>query len=94
MHESDAYYEETLYPLQNGVLSTLAACEAPFYLTGGTALHRHYFGYRYSDDLDLFVNQDAGFDGYTWIVRLPRFVNEAIGSMATRSCAPTNMPGC
>ena len=64
MHESDAYYEETLYPLQNGVLSTLAACEAPFYLTGGTALHRHYFGYRYSDDLDLFVNQNAGFDGY------------------------------
>ena len=31
MHESDAYYEEILYPLQNGVLSTLAACEAPFY---------------------------------------------------------------
>ena len=43
MHESDAYYEEILYPLQNGVLSTLAACEAPFYLTGGTALlHRYY----------------------------------------------------
>ncbi len=62
MQESDAYYEEILYPLQNGVLSTLAACETPFYLTGGTALHRHYFGYRYSDDLDLFVNQDAGFD--------------------------------
>ena len=64
MHESDAYYEETLYPLQNGVLSTLAACEAPFYLTGGTALHRHYFGFRYSDDLDLFVNQDSGFNGH------------------------------
>ena len=46
MHESDAYYEEILYPLQNGVLSTLAACEAPFYLTGGTALHRYYFGFR------------------------------------------------
>ena len=29
MHESDAYYEEILYPLQNGVL-----------WTGGTALHR------------------------------------------------------
>ena len=29
MHESDAYYEEILYPLQNGVLSTLAACEVP-----------------------------------------------------------------
>ena len=49
MHESDAYYEEILYPLQNGVL--LAACEAPFYLTGGTALHRHFFAFRYSDDL-------------------------------------------
>ena len=64
MHESDAYYEETLYPLQSGVLSTLAACEAPFYLTGGTALHRHHFGYRYSDDLDLFVNQDPRFGRY------------------------------
>ena len=39
MHESDNYYEEILYPLQNGVLSTLAACDVPFYLTGGTALH-------------------------------------------------------
>ena len=64
MHESDIYYEEILYPLQNGVLSTLAASKAPFYLTGGTALHRHYFGLRYSDDLDLFVNQDTGFDGH------------------------------
>ena len=63
MHESDAYYEEILYALQNGVLSTLAACEAPFYLTGRTALHRHYFGFRYSDDLDLFVNQDSGYGG-------------------------------
>ena len=64
MQESDAYYEEILYPLQSGVLSTLAACGAPFYLTGGTALHRHYFGFRYSDDLDFFVNQDTGFDGH------------------------------
>ena len=60
MHESEAYYEEILYPLQNGVLTTLAACEAPFYLTGGTALHRHYFGLRYSEDLDLFVNPVPG----------------------------------
>ena len=29
MHESDTYYEEILYPLQNGVLSTLAASKAP-----------------------------------------------------------------
>ena len=64
MHEFDTYSEEIPYPLQNGVLSTLGASKAPFYLTGGTALHRHYFGFRYSDDLDLFVNQDAGVDGH------------------------------
>ena len=44
MNESAAWFEETLYPLQNGVLRTLADCGAPFYLTGGTALHRHYYG--------------------------------------------------
>ena len=43
----------------DGVLTTLGACEAPFYLTGGTALHRHYFGFRYSEDLDLFVSPRA-----------------------------------
>ena len=36
MNEYDAYYEENVYPLQNGVLKTLAGCAAPFYLTGGT----------------------------------------------------------
>ncbi len=66
MHESEAFYEEILYPLQNGVLRTLAACEAPFYLTGGTALHRHFFGFRYSDDLDLFV---TGNDRKVWQAR-------------------------
>lgn len=64
MNESDDYYTEILYPLQNGVLNLLANCGAPFYLTGGTALHRHYFSYRYSDDLDLFVNRDPNYDEY------------------------------
>ena len=68
MNEPAAFYEEILYPLQNGVLRTLADCEAPFYLTGGTALHRHYFDVRYSDDLDLFVNQDPGFDRHLRLV--------------------------
>jgi len=36
----------------------------PFYLTGGTALSRHYFQHRYSDDLDLFVNNDSNFEKY------------------------------
>jgi len=39
------------------VLSLLRAAESAFYLTGGTALGRHYLHHRYSDDLDLFVNQ-------------------------------------
>ncbi|SPD73148.1 conserved hypothetical protein [uncultured Desulfobacterium sp.] len=36
----------------------------PFYLTGGTALSRHYFGHRYSEDLDLFVNKDQDYSSY------------------------------
>ena len=64
MNASDTYYEEILYPLQNGVLKTLRNCGAPFYLTGGTALHRHFYRYRYSDDLDMFVNQNERFVGY------------------------------
>ena len=64
MAESVACYEETLYPLQTGVLSVLADCGAPFYLTGGTALHRHYSGDRYSEQLDLFLNRDPGFGAH------------------------------
>lgn len=53
------FYEENLYPLQDGVLRILARAFAPSYegapfLTGGTALSRRYFDHRYSDDLDLF----------------------------------------
>jgi len=33
----------------------------PFYLTGGTALGRHYFHHRFSDDLDLFVNSQPDY---------------------------------
>ena len=61
MSESAAFYEEILYPLQTGVLSALASYSGPFYLTGGTALHRHYFGDRYSDDLDLFAEREPAF---------------------------------
>jgi len=36
-----------------------------FYLTGGTALGRHYLKHRYSDDLDLFVNRNNDFKQLT-----------------------------
>lgn len=39
-------------------------CDTPFYLTGGTALSRFYYNHRYSDDLDLFMNNDANFNTY------------------------------
>ena len=52
------YYEENLYPLQDGVMSIISKCGTRFYLTGGTALSRAYYNHRYSDDLDLFVNDD------------------------------------
>ncbi|HPN32372.1 MAG TPA: nucleotidyl transferase AbiEii/AbiGii toxin family protein [bacterium] len=36
--------------------------DLPFYLTGGTLLHRFFYNYRYSDDLDFFVNGYDDFD--------------------------------
>ena len=58
---SSRYYEENLYPLQNGVLKTISECETRFYLTGGTALSRAYYNHRYSDDLDFFLNNDSNY---------------------------------
>ena len=56
------YYEENLYPLQDGVLSILNQSGTDFFLTGGTALSRAYYNHRYSDDLDFFLNQSDFFD--------------------------------
>jgi hypothetical protein len=55
------FYEENLYPLQNGVLNIISSCKTRFYLTGGTALSRAYYHHRYSDDLDFFVNSDSDY---------------------------------
>lgn len=64
MKESDEYYSKNLYPFQDGILNIVKELRLPFYLTGGTALSRHYFRHRYSDDLDLFVNNDINFNHY------------------------------
>jgi predicted nucleotidyltransferase component of viral defense system len=59
----EKFYEESLYPLQNGILRTLApVCGNVLSLTGGTALSRIYFHHRYSDDLDLFGNSVEHFN--------------------------------
>lgn len=65
MRELEEYYSKNLYPFQDGILNTVKELKLPFYLTGGTALSRGYFEHRYSDDLDLFVNNDINFDQYT-----------------------------
>ena len=56
------YYEEKLYPLQDGVLSIINRSGTDFFLTGGTALSRGYYHHRYSDDLDLFLDQSQTYD--------------------------------
>ena len=59
MHET--YYFNRLYPLQDNVLKIIHGCKTDFYLTGGTALSRHYLQHRFSDDLDFFLNASPHF---------------------------------
>lgn len=58
---SKRYYTNNLYPFQDLVLKLIMEIDDTFYLTGGTALGRHYLKHRYSDDLDLFVNLENNF---------------------------------
>jgi len=51
----------SIYALQDKVLAVIFSTEATFYLTGGTCLNRFYHNRRYSDDLDLFTNENALF---------------------------------
>ncbi|MEO8149851.1 MAG: nucleotidyl transferase AbiEii/AbiGii toxin family protein [Bacteroidia bacterium] len=52
---------DKLYPLQDDVLKVLSELNLDFYLTGGTVLGRFLLNHRYSDDLDFFMNNNAGF---------------------------------
>jgi hypothetical protein len=56
-----AFYRHTLYPFQDVVLAAVHRLDVGFYLTGGTAAERGYLDHRFSDDVDLFVNDDARF---------------------------------
>lgn len=57
----ELFYSAKLYPFMDKVLSLIRQADTAFYLTGGTALSRHYLHHRYSDDLDLFVNAAGDF---------------------------------
>lgn len=56
----DASFYNRLYRLQDDALKVLSGL-TDFYLTGGTAISRFYYGHRYSDDLDLFLNYSQDF---------------------------------
>ncbi len=64
MSEYEKFYKENLYPFQDGILAIVKRINVPFYLTGGTALSRYYCPHRYSDDLDLFVNDLSDFTNW------------------------------
>ncbi|MBM3219199.1 MAG: nucleotidyl transferase AbiEii/AbiGii toxin family protein [Candidatus Rokubacteria bacterium] len=72
-----AFFLERLYPLQDAVLGRLTPLETGFYLTGGTAASRGYLQHRFSDDLDLFVNDDERFG--TWAQRVIETLTDADG---------------
>lgn len=57
----EAFYSDKLYPFMDKILALIRRTDTAFYLTGGTALGRHYLHHRYSEDLDLFVNQAPDF---------------------------------
>ena len=57
----NVFYSAKLYPFMDKVLALIRQADTAFYLTGGTALGRHYLQHRYSDDLDLFVNAAGDF---------------------------------
>ena len=65
-----AFYFEVLYPFQDRVLKVVNELETGFYLGGGTAASRGYLNHRFSDDLDLFVDDDDRFT--LWAGRVTR----------------------
>jgi hypothetical protein len=71
-----AFYFDVFYPLQDKVLKTLNELGTDFYLTGGTAASRGYLNHRFSDDLDLFVNDDDRFS--LWSERVIQALSQHI----------------
>jgi len=72
-----SFYFESLYPFQDQVLALLRRLDTGFYLTGGTAASRGYLRHRFSDDLDLFVNDRKEFS--LWADRLIEALSRETG---------------
>ena len=57
----EKYYLDKLYPFQDEILQIIQSLGTQFYLSGGTALSRCFLEHRFSDDLDLFLNDHPNF---------------------------------
>jgi predicted nucleotidyltransferase component of viral defense system len=49
---------DKIYKLQDKILNFIFSMNNSFYLTGGTAIHRFYYKYRISYDLDFFSSSN------------------------------------
>ena len=74
---------EALYDLQNRAIARMCGVEQGFYLTGGTALSRGYYGHRYSEDLDFFVNDSPSFG--VWLEQCFKVLEEASAAEGWRT---------
>lgn len=68
MNSRHDFYFSRVYPFQDEILQSIDRAGTPFYLTGGTAASRGYLHHRFSEDLDLFVNDDEQFP--LWVQRV------------------------
>lgn len=73
--QAKAYYFDVLYPFQDQVLQLMTRLDTGFHLTGGTAASRGYLKHRFSDDLDLFVNDDNRFG--LWAARIVQMLSQS-----------------
>lgn len=70
-----SFFFDSLYPLQDHVLKLIRLVDTGLYLSGGTAASRGYLNHRFSDDIDLFADDDPNFP--IWVERVISAVSSA-----------------
>ncbi len=70
-----SYFYDRLYPLQDWVLALIHQLDTGLYLSGGTAASRGYLNHRFSDDIDLFADDDKNF--ILWAERVIHAISSA-----------------
>ena len=76
------FYFDKLYPFRDEVRRVIHGVKTDFYLTGGTTLSCAYLPhYRFSEDLDLFVNDDDRFS--IWAERVVDSLEQRAGWRVT-----------